>query len=80
MQHVIKKRLMLSIFLCSLFGFCLFSTVSDASAKAPVYVAIGDSITEGTGMDDPKDGFVTRFANKLKQDEPDPSCPDPHAV
>lgn len=71
MQHVIKKRLMLSIFLCSLFGLFLFSTVSAASAKAPVYVAIGDSITEGTGMDDPKDGFVTRFANKLKQDEPD---------
>ena len=39
---------------------------STVASGQPVYVALGDSLAANVGVDDPRDGYVSRFHNQLE--------------
>ena len=63
-----KKTFLFILLICTIIPILPYNI----SAKAPVYyVALGDSITAGTGQKDKSDNFVSRLTSKLKQTIPE---------
>lgn len=67
-----KRKLMNSI-LILFFSITLTGNlfICPAAKSVPTYVAIGDSITQGTGMKEKKNCFVTQFTKQLHNDTPE---------
>ncbi len=66
-KHTIKLISML-LAMCILAGCCAFSAAADVTGSTLSYLALGDSISAGYGLDNPEeDGFTALLADALSE-------------